>query len=130
MNVNEMAARILEAYEKRNHWPESNMQDHLLDMLALIGIATESLRNTKRYGLPLVFGTCAISPNDCEFWEQCRGEHEGKPEECAPGGLAFHLADIVLYTLAVMQELGLDIDAVITAEFNYQVEQAEEAEAF
>lgn len=36
-----------------------------------------------------------------------------------PEGLAFRLADVVLHTLAVMQELGLDIDKVVTAEFDY-----------
>ena len=84
----------------------------------LVGDASETSRVSRRFGLPLIHGTCAISPNDCDFWEQCRGDRD--PEEpCTPEGLAFRLADVILYTLALMQALGLDCDKVITAEFRY-----------
>lgn len=126
MNVNEMAARILEAYRKDEDWTGAEMQDHLLALVGLIDDAKHSFVSMRKYGFPLIHDTCAISPCDCEYWESC-GQ---KDHPCQPEGLAFRLSDVILYTLAVMQELGLDCDKVITAEFNYQVEQAEEAEAF
>ena len=130
MNVNEMAERILDAYRKRDDWNEANMQDHLLQMVGLIDVSRMSLQIMRRYGYPLIHGTCAISPNDCEFWEECQGVDQRQLQPCTPEGLAFRLSDMVLYTLAVMQELGLDCDKVITAEFNYQVARADEAEVF
>ena len=94
------------------------MQGQLLRLVGNIDEASQSYRAMRRFGLPLIHDTCAISPNDCEFWEQCRGEQD-ETEPCTPEGLAFRLADIVLRTLALMQELGLDCDKVITAEFRY-----------
>ena len=94
------------------------MQGQLLRLVGNIDEASQSYRAMRRYGLPLIYDTCAISPDDCEFWEQCRGEQD-PTEPCTPEGLAFRLADVVLRTLALMQELGLDCDKVITAEFNY-----------
>lgn len=126
MNVNEMAERILDAYRRRDDWNDADKKEHLLQMVGLIDVARLSFAVMRKYGYPLIHDTCAISQSDCEYWEIC-GQ---KDHPCQPEGLAFRLSDLILYTLAVMQELGLDCDKVITAEFNYKLTQAEEAEAF
>ncbi len=122
MNVNEMGREILGAYQRQDEWAGMVMQDHLLKLMELVSEAGTSFRMTRKFDLPLIHSTCAVSPVDCDFFAECQAEG-APPEPCSPEGLAFRFADIILYTLAVMQELGLDIDAVVTAEFKYHMEE-------
>ncbi len=118
MNVNELSGQLLDEYRRLGQWPDGgNLAERLAEIHLRVSVALESFRATQKYGMPLIHDTCAISREDCKYWDKCVMEKEG--EMCEPEGLAFRLADIVMVTLAAMAELGIDMDAVITAEHRY-----------
>lgn len=50
-----------------------------------------------------------------------RGGIEGP---CKPEGIAVELADVILRTLDLMETLGVDVDAVVTAKHNWNKRRA------
>ncbi len=128
MNVNEMGSRILQVYKDLDGWPGMTMPEHLLELVLRINNANASYKSMKKYGFGLIYGTCAINRNDCEYSNRCDVPEKERATACHPQGLAFRLADILMYTMAVMTELGIDVDAVVTAEYKYLAHKAEEAE--
>lgn len=128
MNVNEMGSRILQTYKNLEEWPKRTMPEHLLELVSRIDCANASYKYMRKYGFGLIHSTCCISAADCEFSETCEVREEERATACHPQGLAFRLADILMYTMAVMTELGIDVDAVVMAEYKYLAHQAEEVE--
>lgn len=128
MNVNEMGSRILQTYKNLEEWPKRTMPEHLLELVSRIDCANASYKSMRKYGFGLIHSTCCISAADCEFSETCEVREEERATACHPQGLAFRLADILMYTMAVMTELGIDVDAVVMAEYKYLAHQAEEVE--
>lgn len=125
MNVNEMGSRILQTYKALEEWPDRTMSEHLLELAGRIDCANASYKAMRKYGFGLIHSTCCISPEDCEYSDTCDVPEEERATACHPQGLAFRLADILMYTMAVMTELGIDVDAVVTAEYQYLAHQAE-----
>lgn len=128
MNVNEMGSRILQVYKDLGMWPKGTMPEHLLEMVNRINTANNSYFAMRKYGLGLIHDTCAINPSDCEYYDECIIDEKERGTTCAPEGLAVRLADILMYTMAVMTELGIDVDAVVMAEYKYMAHKAEVAE--
>lgn len=128
MNVNEMGSRILQVYKDLDGWPEMKMPEHLMELVSEINDANRSYQVMRKYGLGLIHGTCCISAADCDYSAVCDVPKGDREAYCQPQGLAFRLADILMYTMAVMTELGIDVDAVVTAEYKYLAHQAEEVE--
>ena len=126
MNINKLSGEILDNYRCLDEWPEDTVTGRLCGISRQVAVAYESYESMRKYGFPLIHGTCAINPNDCEYWERCKKDFEDRKDACEPEGLAFRLADVVMYTLATMAELGLDIDAVIMAEHRYWTAQNRE----
>lgn len=126
MNINKLSEQMLDVYKKLDLWPPSIFPERLCKLNALVVAAFESFEVSRKYGYPPIHDTCAISQNDCAYWEQCHESPEKKVTCCEPEGLAFRLADIVIHTLAMMEELGLNVDAVIMAEYRYLAAKAKE----
>lgn len=117
---NEMPGRILETFKGLEQCPESGgIPEWLCEINLRVSAAAESYMTMRKYGFPLIHGTCAISENDCKYWNKCQAELEERKTACEPEGLAFRLADVILITMAMMQELNLDIRKVVSAEYRY-----------
>lgn len=126
MNVNEMGSRILQTYKDLEEWPKRTMPEHLLELVNRIDFANASYKSMRKYGFGLIHSTCCISAADCEHSDTCDVPEEERATACHPQGLAVRLADILMYTMAVMTELGIDVDAVVMAEYKYLAHLAEE----
>ena len=115
MNINELAKEVHENAVNHGWWEKP---PSLPEALCLIhGELSEALEEY-RNGSPLVYGTCALSPDDCDFALTC--ENVGHPDAggekagaCKPEGIAVELADVILRTLDLMAALGVDVDAVV-----------------
>lgn len=126
MNINKLSQEILDNNRSLDQWPEDTIPGRLCGINRCVAAAHESYEAMRRYGHPLIHDTCAINQKDCDYWERCEKDVENRACTCEPEGLAFRLADVVMYALAVMAELGLDIDAVIMAEHRYWTAQREQ----
>lgn len=128
MNVNEMAGHILRVYKGLDEWPASTMPEHMLELVDRINTANGSYIAMRKYGFGLIHDTCAINPSDCKYYDKCKIDGKEQGVACEPEGLAFRLADILMYTMAVMAELGIDVDAVVTAQYRYLEHWAKEGQ--
>lgn len=121
MNINELAKEVHECAVAHGWWEKP---PSLPEALCLIhGELSEALEEY-RDGSPLVYGTCALSPEDCEFSGVC--DNVGTPGgavagPCKPEGIAVELADVILRTLDLMAALGVDVDAVVMAKHKYNL---------
>lgn len=123
MNINELAKEVHENAVNHGWWEKP---PSLPEALCLIhGELSEALEEY-RNGSPLVYGTCALSPDDCDFALTC--ENVGHPDAggekagaCKPEGIAVELADVILRTLDLMAALGVDVDAVVMAKHRYNL---------
>ena len=105
MNINELAKEVHENAVNHGWWEKPPS-------------LTEALC--------LIYGTCALSPDDCDFALTC--ENVGHPDAggekagaCKPEGIAVELADVILRTLDLMAALGVDVDAVVMAKHRYNL---------
>ena len=122
MTVNEFAKAIHENavahgwYDTPVDFPEVAVMVH-----AEISEAVEEWRG----GNPLVYGTCALAEEDCQYFAICdrvgQPGAEGADGPCKPEGIAVELADVLLRTLDLMAALGVDVDAVVMAKHKYNL---------
>ena len=77
MNINELAKEVHENAVNHGWWEKPpSLPEALCLIHAELSEALEEYRN----GSPLVYGTCALSPDDCDFALTC--ENVGHPEMC------------------------------------------------
>lgn len=118
MNINELAKEVHANAVAHGFWEKPPT---LPEALCLIhGEVSEALEEY-RDGKPLVYGTCAVSADDCEHYAACHGAGENDPKKCKPEGVAVELADVLLRTLDLMEALGVDVDAVVMAKHRYNL---------
>ena len=87
MNINELAKEVHENAVNHGWWEKPpSLPEALCLIHAELSEALEEYRN----GSPLVYGTCALSPYDCDFALTC--ENVGHPDAggekagaCKPG---------------------------------------------
>ena len=123
MNINELAKEVHENAIAHGWWEKPPT---LPEALCLIHAELSEALEEYRDGKPLVYGTCAISPEDCKYHKICDnvgqpgipGQKEGP---CKPEGIAVELADVILRTLDLMAALGVDVDAVVMAKHRYNL---------
>lgn len=76
-----------------------------------------------REGNPLVYGTCALTPEGCKYAEICKNDGnpgaEGAEGACKPEGVAVELCDAVMRIFDYLAYLGVDIEAVLEAKYAY-----------
>lgn len=122
MNINELAKEVHENAVKHGWWEKPPT---LPEALCLIHAELSEALEEYRDGNPLVYGTCALSPEDCEHSAEC--DLLKNPEllksvgSCKPEGIAVELADVILRTLDLMAALGVDVDAVVMAKHRYNL---------
>lgn len=81
-----------------------------------------------RAGKPLVYGTCALSPEDCEFSGVC--DNVGHPTEantagnCKPEGIAVELCDAIMRILDFLAFVGVDVESILVAKHEYNKARA------
>lgn len=122
MNINELAKEVHENAVNHGWWEKPPT---LPEALCLIhGELSEALEEY-REGNPLVYGTCALAAEDCQYSGVCDkvgtpgGDEIAGP--CKPEGIAVELADVILRTLDLMAALGVDVDAVVMAKHRYNL---------
>ena len=73
-----------------------------------------------RSGNPVIYGTCALSPENCKFSKICDnvGHPSGADTEgnCKPEGVAVELCDAVMRIMDFLAFMGVDIEAVLIPE--------------
>ncbi len=75
MNINELAKEVHENAVNHGWWEKPpSLPEALCLIHAELSEALEEYRN----GSPLVYGTCALSPDDCDFALTC--ENVGHPD--------------------------------------------------
>lgn len=123
MNINELAKEVHENAVAHGWWEKP---PSLPEALCLIHAELSEALEEYRIGSPLVYGTCALAPEDCQFSGVC--EKVGRPGECdeierpcKPEGIAVELADVILRTLDLMAGLGVNVDAVVMAKHRYNL---------
>jgi hypothetical protein len=120
VNVNDFSGQMLETYQSLGRYPkDGDLSDRLYKLYRLVAECQDEYEGVRKYGRPLIYGTCAIRPEDCAAWSSCQEDGKGDTYTCAPEGLAFRLGDVVLLGMSIMQELGIDVDAVLTAQYQY-----------
>ena len=76
-----------------------------------------------RSGNPVIYGTCALSPENCKFSKICDnvGHPSGADTEgnCKPEGVAVELCDAVMRIMDFLAFMGVDIEAVLMAKHEY-----------
>ena len=76
-----------------------------------------------RSGNPVIYGTCALSPENCKFSKICDnvGHPSGADTEgnCKPEGVADELCDAVMRIMDFLAFMGVDIEAVLMAKHEY-----------
>lgn len=123
MNINELAKEVHENAVKHGFWEKPPF---LPEALCLIHAELSEALEEFRDGKPLIYGTCALALEDCQFSGVCdlagHPGAEGKVEgPCKPEGIAVELADVILRTLDLMAALGVDVDAVVMAKHRYNL---------
>lgn len=123
MNINELAKEVHENAVAHGWWDKPPT---LPEALCLIHAELPEALEEYRDGNPLVYGTCALAAEDCEYSGLC--DNVGHPSEsgeiagpCKPEGIAVELADVILRTLDLMAALGVDVDAVVMAKHRYNL---------
>ncbi len=120
MNINQLAKEVHKNAVAHGWWENP---PSIPEALCLIHAEVSEALEEYRAGKPLVYGTCAITPEDCQFSDVC--DLVGHPDlkeklgTCKPEGVAVELADVLLRTLDLMESLGVDIDAVVMAKHRY-----------
>lgn len=120
MNINQLAKEVHENAVAHGWWENP---PSIPEALCLIHAEVSEALEEYRDGKPLVYGTCALGLDGCDFSSVC--EMAGHPSEpgvsgpCKPEGVAVELADVLLRTLDLMESLGVDIDAVVMAKHRY-----------
>ena len=123
MNINELAKEVHENAVAHGWWEKPPT---LPEALCLIHAELSEALEEYREGNPLIYGTCALAAEDCQFSGVCDrvgrpGEGEGIDGPCKPEGIAVELADVILRTLDLMAALGVDVDAVVMAKHKYNL---------
>lgn len=122
MNINELAKEVHENAVRLGEWERTPALPEALCLIqAEIASAFEEWSDNK----PLIYGTCALTAEDCKYSGIC--DQVGQPDEegagiagpCKPEGIAVELADVILRTLDLMAALGIDVDAVVTAKHKW-----------
>lgn len=114
MNINELAKEVHENAVNHGWWEKPpSLPEALCLIHAELSEALEEYRN----GSPLVYGTCALSPDDCDFALTC--ENVGHPDAGGDRGRAGRRDP--LRTLDLMAALGVDVDAVVMAKHRYNL---------
>lgn len=120
MTVNEFAQDVHKNavahgwYDNPVTFPEVAVMVH-----AEISEAVEEWRARK----PLIYGTCALLPDDCEFSGICDNVgHPCSPDargDCKPEGIAVELCDAIMRILDFLAFMGVDVEAVLMAKHEY-----------
>lgn len=123
MNINQLAKEVHENAVAHGWWEKP---PSLPEALCLIHGELSEVLEEYRGGNPLVYGTCALAEEDCQFSGVCdKVGHPGESGEiegpCKPEGIAVELADVILRTLDLMAALGVDVDAVVMAKHRYNL---------
>ena len=116
MNINQLAKEVHDNAVAHGWWDKPPALPEALCLIhAELSEALEEYRN----GAPLVYGTCALAEEDCQYFAICdrvgQPGAEGADGPCKPEGIAVELADVILRTLDLMAALGVDVDAVVMA---------------
>lgn len=120
MDINALAKEVHDNAVAHGWWEKP---PSIPEAICLIHSELSEALQEYREGRPLVYGTCALAMDGCQFSGKC--EMAGHPSEpgitgpCKPEGVAVELADVILRTLDLMAALGVDVDAVVTAKHNY-----------
>jgi hypothetical protein len=117
MNINELAKEIHENAVAHGWWEEPRK---FPEIAALIHSEISEALEEYRDGKPLIYGTCAVSREDCEHYEECSADMLD-PSKCKPEGIAVELADAIIRILDFTASEGIDIDAVILAKHKYNL---------
>lgn len=81
MNINELAKEVHENAVNHGWWEKPpSLPEALCLIHAELSEALEEYRN----GSPLVYGTCALSPDDCDFALTCENVGTLTPEGKRP----------------------------------------------
>lgn len=118
MNINELAKEVHANAVKHGFWEKP---PSLPEAIALIHSELSEALEEYRDGKPLVYGTCAVAPEDCDHYAACHEAGEDDPTKCKPEGIAVELADVVIRVLDLTAALGVDIDAIIMAKHRYNI---------
>lgn len=129
MNINELTK---EAHANAVYLGKWDKPPTLPEVLCLIHAElSEALREYEE-GNPLVYGTCALAAEDCQYSGVCdrvgRPGADGIEGPCKPEGVAVELADVILQTLDLMAALGVDVDAVVMAKHRYNLDRRDRGE--
>lgn len=123
MNINQLAKEVHENAVAHGWW---ETPPSIPEALCLIHSELSEALEKYREGKPLIYGTCALAAEDCEYSGVC--DRVGLPREggeiegpCKPEGIAVELADVILRTLDLMAHLGVDVDAVVMAKHRYNL---------
>ena len=123
MNINQLAKEVHENAVSRGWW---ETPPSIPEAICLIHSELSEALEEYREGNPLIYGTCALAPEDCKFSGVC--DRVGQPGEtgeiegpCKPEGIAVELADVILRALDLMAHLGVDVDAVVMAKHRYNL---------
>lgn len=123
MNINQLAKEVHENAVAHGWW---ETPPSIPEALCLIHSELSEALEEYREGKPLIYGTCALAAEDCEYSGVC--DRVGPPGEggeiegpCKPEGIAVELADVILRTLDLMAHLGVDVDAVVMAKHRYNL---------
>lgn len=122
MNINQLAKEVHDNAVAHGWWDKPPTLPEALCLIhAELSEALEEYRN----GAPLVYGTCALAEEDCQYFAICdrvgQPGAEGADGPCKPEGIAVELADVLLRTLDLMAALGVDVDAVVMAKHKYNL---------
>lgn len=122
MTINELAKAVHENAVAHGWW---KIPPTIPEALCLIHSEVSEALEEYREGNPVVYGTCALAPENCKYSGVCdkvgdpdTGEIEGP---CKPEGLAVELADVILRALDLMASLKVDAEAVIVAKHRYNL---------
>lgn len=122
MTVNEFAKAIHENAVAHG-WYDTpvDFQEVAVMVHAEISEAVEEWRG----GNPLVYGTCALAAEGCQYSGVCdrvgQPGGDGVDGPCKPEGVAVELCDAVMRIFDYLAYMGVDIEAVLEAKYAYNV---------
>lgn len=129
MTINELAAAAHENAVAHGWWDNPPSFGEIVALChSELSEALQEYRDHK----PLLYGTCAINPEDCKHHAICDnvGDPLGKIRNpdgevvsivCKPEGAAVEMADCLLRILDWFGAEGLDAEAIIKAKHDYNV---------
>jgi len=120
MNINSLVKEIHENAVAHGWWDEERSFGEIVALChSELSEALEEYRN----GKPLVYGTCALRPQDCEHYKICDAVNLGGDkfcgEKCKPEGGAVELIDCVIRIFDYLGKIGVDTEKLMLAKHEY-----------